>query len=100
MNSIERAARKFATQFDFDEAGHLADGCEQETTNAIFDHVCGKFAYRLPPERLLNSTNEQFDDCHVGDWAGRENRAARTMQTIFDRAYEIAESIEHTTFSD
>ena len=90
MNSIERAARKFATQFDFNEVGHLAEGSEQATRNAIFEHVCNAYAYRLPPERLLSETNEQFDDCHVGDWEGRENMAARTMQTIFDRAYEIA----------
>ena len=94
MNSIERAARKFATQFDFDETGFPIDGTEKETQNAIFEYACNAYAYKLPPERLLGASNEQFDDCHVGDWAGRENKAARTMQTIFDLALTIAKSRE------
>ena len=44
MNSIERAARKFATQFDFNEAGHLADGSEARRNG--LDGDVGVIAHR------------------------------------------------------
>ena len=92
MNAIETAARKFAPQFDIDEEGFVDMESERKTMNNIFDYVCETFYRRLPPERLLSKHCQRFSEGAMGSWNGRDNKSERTMQTIFDRAFDIAKA--------
>ena len=92
MNTIEYLARKCARQLDINKNGILFPHSVQDAQNRIHIYARKIFDVRLPPERLLTRNAPDFHDRNIGDWRGRENKAARTMQTIFDRAYEIAKS--------
>ena len=92
MNIIEIAARKFAGKFDIDADGFSDLEAEQETKNRIFEYVCGTCSHGLPPEYLLVKRCEHYTSDTIGEWYGREDKAARTMQTIFDRAFTLAKS--------
>lgn len=88
MNKIERLANKFAARVEFDDDGFIQNA--QEVQNAIFEAACSEFSDRLPPENLIGSGNDDFNESDIGDWSGRENKAGRTMQTIYERSIEIA----------
>lgn len=92
MNIIEIAARKFAGQFDIDAKGFSDLEAEHETKNKILEYVWATFSHRLPVEHLLAKRCEHFTSDTIGEWHGQEYKAARTMQTIFDRALVIAKS--------
>lgn len=64
----------------------------QEVKNAVFNEVCSEFTFRLPGESLLVESNDDFNDDDAGEWGGQENKAARTMQTIYNMAMEIAKN--------
>lgn len=90
MNKIEKLANKFSSYIEFDDDGFIKNA--REVQNLIFEDACSEFADRLPAENLLGSDNSDFDESDIGEWGGRENKAGRTMQTIYDLAIEIAES--------
>lgn len=91
MSKIKKLATSAAGIFTFDGDGFLENA--QEVQNWIFDQVCSEYADRLPPGKLLGKSNEDFNECDIGEWGIRRlNRAARTMQTIYDMAIDIAQT--------
>ena len=92
MNIIEIAARKFAGQFAIDADGFSVLDAERKAKNQILEYVWATFNRRLPAEHLLVKRCEHYTSDTVGEWHGQEYKAARTMQTIFDRALALAKA--------
>lgn len=89
MNRVDKRAYRFSSRIEFDDAGYIQNA--QEIRNSIFENVCEEFSDSLPSDNLIGSSNDDFNESNIGEWGGRENKAARTMQTIYNLAYQLAQ---------
>jgi len=89
MNKMEQIAIEASDMCMYDDYGYLEN--HHELKNLIYERVCEEFAdSRLPPDNLLERHNIDFEEDSIGEWGDRLNKAARTMQTIYNRALDIA----------
>jgi len=91
MNKIEQLAIEASDICMYDEDGYLEN--PGEVQNIVYERVCEVFADRLPPDNLLERHSTDFEEDAIGEWGDRLNRAARTMQTIYNRSLDIAEGV-------
>jgi len=91
MNKIEQLAIEASDICMYDEDGYLEN--PGEVQNIVYERVCEEFADRLPPDSMLVSDSGDFPEDSIGEWGDRLDRAARTMQTIYNRALDIAEGV-------